>query len=154
MDITYQVWFWFKDWNGKREVLIVVNNLLEVVNTIFGSRVETRTERTLMYIIVFVHRCTGCLLSLPLGIREKPLSVSTPSFRGTQSQLLCSMRPSQALAVPGHCWDAVCAFCSARETCPTDPSVRQEDQEENWSAEQAGNLHERCLPCVATVVSF
>ena len=37
-----------KDCNGKREVLIIVYNLLEVVNTIFGLRVETGTERALM----------------------------------------------------------------------------------------------------------
>ena len=50
MEITYQVWFWFKAWSGKREVLFVVYNLLEVVNTIFGLRVETRTERALLQI--------------------------------------------------------------------------------------------------------
>ena len=27
------------------------------------------------------------------------------------------------VAVPEDCWDAVCAFCLPRETCPTDPSV-------------------------------
>ena len=70
-----------------------------------------------------MHRSTRCQLSLPRGIREKTLSASTPLFRGTRSQLPCSMRPSQALVVPGDCWDAACAFCSPRETCPADPSV-------------------------------
>ena len=70
-----------------------------------------------------MHRSTRCLLSLPRGIREKPLSASTSLFRRTRSQLPCSMRPSQVLAVLGDCWDAVCAFCSPRETCPADPSV-------------------------------
>ena len=40
--------------------------------------------------------------------------------------------------------DAVCAFCSARETCPTGPSSVGGSGRE-LSAEQADNLHEPCL---------
>ena len=31
--------------------------------------------------------------------------------------------------MPGDCWDAVCALCSPQETCPTDPSVGEDQGE-------------------------
>ena len=75
----------------------------------------------------------------------KPANGIQPAFwfRGTRSQLPSSMRPS--LTVPGDFWDAACAFCSPRKTCPTDSSSVGGPGRE-LSAEQADNLHEPCLP--------
>ena len=108
--------------------------------------------------IIFVPRSTRCMFSLPLGIREmKPLSASKPLFRRTRSQLPSSVRPSQALlAVPGDCWDAVCAFCSPRETCLTDPIIcrRTRKRTTGWSAEQITFTSLAFVMFCSSIVSF